>query len=128
MGSGVSSPQSQSSSKDEQKCLGSSHAAAVTTSATAASPGTIHWAAAWGPPSRVAKLLDNESIRNTQMNEFYDGHTPLMIASSVGNIEICKLLIVAGACTDTVNADGQSACDMAKNEKTKEVFDSTTRI
>lgn len=108
MGGGVSSPESGKKSRDPAS-------------------GTIHWAAAWGPPARVEKLLENESIRN-QLDTFHDGNTPLMVASVLGNAEICKLLIVAGACTDVLNTNGMSACDMAKDAKTREVFNSTARI
>lgn len=133
MGGGVSSPSSDSDefqychSQFQSPCVqdvpkkrpGSSH--------VSASPGSIHWVAAFGPPARVEKLLSEDSIRD-QMNDFHEGNTPLMLASSLGNAEICKLLIVAGAARDVINKDGLTACEMAKDILTREVFDSTTRI
>lgn len=58
----------------------------------------------------IKTLLDHQADPNIAR---YDGVTPLMITSELGNLSIVKLLVDYGAKVDTLSTDGQSALSVA---------------
>lgn len=90
--------------------------------ATAASNGaTACWAAALSGHSDVIRVLvDAEADIELKASE--PNSTPLWISCAKGNIEAVQELLKAGASTDPVCADGQTAMDVATEGGHKDVI------
>lgn len=84
----------------------------------------LHWAAAYGVPSVVARLL-NLSLDVDDQND--DGQTPLHVAAEFGNGSIVELLLNQGADTEIRNVVGNRAkdnlCVMRENPWADELTD-----
>lgn len=66
----------------------------------------------WAVAGR-AYILDGED--GLDLNQLYQGHTPLMVAAHAGHVGICKMLLRAGA-DASVEFKGKKARDMASTD------------
>lgn len=90
--------------------------------------GALHWAVAQDERAKLESLLKKEEAKNALIDSFYQGFTPLMIASSLGRGEMCRILMSSGADQHIKNAEGISAGEMAKDDETRIIFDEISRI
>lgn len=68
--------------------------------------GILHWAAKYGMPRLVKKMLEGGFDANKQTEDF---RSPLWYAASGGNLECAKILLDAGANVDGLELDDDPA-------------------
>ena len=81
----------------------------------------LHYAAKLGKASIVDLLLKNDADICAMAEDNH--HTPLMVATSFGNVDVVKLLLAHGANPFENNSLGHSAMDVANESDQKEIVE-----
>jgi palmitoyltransferase ZDHHC13/17 len=79
----------------------------------------LHWAAYAGSEKVVEYLLAQPNLLLDQQDQ--DGHSPLHIAVAYGYSKIVRQLLVAGANRRLVNAQGQTALQIARSNEFEQI-------